>query len=87
MPRIYTEDLKELPDIPDRFGEKNWRRFEPIIKEVINRFPEPVVFVPKTSLRSLLSPVFVTLSVRSCIRQTTGKARLTRRRSSVSGLR
>lgn len=63
MPRIYTEDLKELPDIPDRFGEKNWRRFEPIIKEVIKRFPEPVVFVPKN-----IAPITAVSRIRDAVR-------------------
>lgn len=47
MPRIYNDDLKELPNIPDRFGEANWRRFEPVIKEFLKRFPQPLVFRPK----------------------------------------
>lgn len=47
MPRHYTKDLPVLPNIPDRFGEQNWRRFEPVLREFVRVFPAPLTFRPK----------------------------------------
>jgi len=47
MPRLYTKDVAELPKIPDRFGESNWRRFEPVLREFVARYPAPITFKPK----------------------------------------
>lgn len=49
MLRARTQDpTKRLPNVPDRFGEANWRRFEKIILHYVETYPLPVVFRPKT---------------------------------------
>ncbi len=46
MPKLTDDPSIPLPDVADRFGELNVRRFESIIAAVVQRYPDPVSFKP-----------------------------------------
>lgn len=46
MPRLTDTAGTSLPNIRDRFGEPNFRRFESAISHLVNQFPRSCIFNP-----------------------------------------